>query len=193
MRSRRDLLFFIVVASLLALALVVSAQETPDMVPSTLEEVTGNPDTYRGQTVLIEGYIREFVNVDSFVLHEQAALDDDSILVINNSGTPFPPRFFRGDRVVVTGKVYGSFDMESVTAEGTAEVTPAVEGETVTDEPTEMATAEATETADADAVRVVSFEEYYAGSFPDDYNGFIVIAIDSIDDLELFQAEDEAG
>ena len=107
----------IVLLIILALPLTVSAQEaTPipeapvDPGLPTLESVTADPATYYGQTVMFEGVVAELVNVRSFVLGEGAALDDDQVLVLNNSGQEFNIGLTRDARVSVTGVIYPAFD-----------------------------------------------------------------------------------
>lgn len=86
----------------------VTAQDTTGLVPSTLEDLTADPAPYVGQTVILEGYVEDFVNVNTFVLGEAAALDNDQVLVINTSGEALPVNLFNGDSVIVTGIVHPS-------------------------------------------------------------------------------------
>src|SRR5690606_35816341 len=57
-----------------------------------------------------EGVVTEMVNIRAFVLGEGAALDDDQVLVLNNSGQEFSIELTRDARVQVTGTIYPAWD-----------------------------------------------------------------------------------
>jgi hypothetical protein len=76
----------------------------------TLESVTADPGAVYGQEVTLEGVLAEFVNVRTFVLSEGAALDDDKVLVINNTPIEFDPSLVTGERVQITGIVMPSYN-----------------------------------------------------------------------------------
>ena len=76
----------------------------------TLETVTADPGAVYGQEVTLEGVLTEFVNVRTFVLSEGAALDDDKVLVINNTPIEFDPTLVTGERVRITGIVMPSYN-----------------------------------------------------------------------------------
>jgi hypothetical protein len=76
----------------------------------TLESVTADPGAIYGQEVTLEGVLAEFVNVRTFVLSEGAALDDDKVLVINNTPIEFDPTLVTGERVRITGVVMPSYN-----------------------------------------------------------------------------------
>ncbi|MBE0703982.1 MAG: hypothetical protein IH582_12575, partial [Afipia sp.] len=98
---------FLTIASALlfsAFIVPVSAQDQP--ATTTLEEVTADSTAFWGSEITLEGVVETFLNVNMFVLSEGAALDDDRVLVINNSGQPFSPDVVLGDRVLVTGIVH---------------------------------------------------------------------------------------
>lgn len=87
---------------------VVAAQDvTPEATPDTsLETVTADTGSFVGQEVTLTGNIEEFVNPRTFVLGEGAALDDDKVLVINNSDYEWYVWIHKGLDVTVTGMVY---------------------------------------------------------------------------------------
>lgn len=99
---------------LFTLPLTVSAQDATATPPAedipTLESVTADPALYYGQEVAFEGVVAELVNTRSFVLGEGAAIDDDQVLVLNNSGQEFNIGLTRDARVLVTGVIYPAFD-----------------------------------------------------------------------------------
>lgn len=103
---------FLVIVALLALPLTVSAQEATAVADGapTLESVTADPGSYYGMEVTFEGVVVELVNIRSFVLGEGAAIDDDQVLVLNNSGQEFNIGLTRDARVRVTGTIYPAFD-----------------------------------------------------------------------------------
>jgi hypothetical protein len=90
----------------------VAAQEvTPEATPEiNLENVTANHESFYGQEVSLTGEIEEFVNPRVFVLGEGAALDDDKVLVINNSDNEWYLWIHKGLNVTVTGVVYPSIN-----------------------------------------------------------------------------------
>lgn len=75
-----------------------------------LEGVTGDPGSFWGQTITFEGVLVEYINPYSFVMGEGAALDDDRVLVINDTGMPLPANLIRGERIRVTGIVLPGID-----------------------------------------------------------------------------------
>lgn len=77
---------------------------------TTLEDLTANSDSYVGQEVTLEGVIEELLNVRTFVLGEGAALDNDQVLVINNTGQEFDLNVTRDQQVRLTGTVYPSIE-----------------------------------------------------------------------------------
>jgi len=127
----RQLLLVIGLAGMLVLGGAVLAQDAPTptapvegevpaegVVPAegeviegpTLESVTADPGAVYGQEVTLEGVLAEFVNVRTFVLSEGAALDDDKVLVINNTPIEFDPTLVTGERVRITGVVMPSYN-----------------------------------------------------------------------------------
>lgn len=79
-------------------------------VEPNLEIVTADPASFYGQEVTFEGVVTEMVNIRAFVLGEGAALDDDQVLVLNNSGQEFSIELTRDARVQVTGTIYPAWD-----------------------------------------------------------------------------------
>lgn len=171
---RKSIITVVAVLMLASLSFAAVAQDTVVGGTVTLEEVTANSADYYGQTVTLEGVLIEFVNVSSFVLGEDALLDDDRVLVINNSGNYFSRDIFRGDRVVITGVVHPS--LEARTAEMGA-VEPAAE-----------ATAEtAIGTSNSDTMDMTfedAFTYYYESGFPDDFDNFTIIEIIDMTEMQ---------
>lgn len=89
-------------------ALAQDAQPMTGM-PSTLEEVAADSPSFWGQTVMLEGMIAEFISTNIFVLHEGEAVDDDAVLVINNSGQPLPNSYIKGQAIIISGRILPSF------------------------------------------------------------------------------------
>ncbi|MBK8020783.1 MAG: hypothetical protein IPK19_04970 [Chloroflexi bacterium] len=79
------------------------------VVEGDLETVTADTPSFYGQIVTLEGVIEDFLGARMFVLGEAAVLDNDQVLVINNSGHDFAPELMQGSRVVVTGRVLPSY------------------------------------------------------------------------------------
>lgn len=93
--------------------ILTNMDPTPDDIfnlstETTLEELTTVSDEYYGRVVTVEGEIGEFVNARAFALGESATLDNDLILVVNNSNQTFPPEIMAEARVRVTGRVQPS-------------------------------------------------------------------------------------
>ena len=74
----------------------------------TLEAVTADSANWYGQVVTLEGEIGDFVNARIFSLGEGATLDNDQVLVVNNSSHAFPPEVIQEARVRVTGRIHPS-------------------------------------------------------------------------------------
>lgn len=152
---------------------VASAQDDSMRLVTTLEELTAESSEFYGETVTLEGTIMEFVNSSSFVLGEDAAIDDDRILVLNNSGEMLPIELFRGDFVVVTGIVHSSLEVHIDEMLGEAD-DDNVDSELV----------------DAMDVSTNVLNYYLTGNFPEDFDGFTVLELTSIEDVE-FVVEEE--
>lgn len=207
---RRILSTLLVLGSLL---FVVSAQDTSEM-DATLEEVTSDSASFYGQTITLNGVIIEYLNASSFVLGEDATIDDDRVLVLNNSGDVFPPELFVGEHVTLTGVVYASIQAydENLAAEDTVDD---VAGDVNTMEDTEDATdnAEPLEGAedrsqldesidepddmfnedvantlpvDLDDMNIsINLVDYYlAGHYPEEYDVYTIIEITDIEDVQ---------
>lgn len=88
-----------------------SAQDIEGMtVDGTLEDVTANSPDFYGSVVTLEGYVGEFVNSYTFSLGENATLDNDLVLVINNSSHPLRADVMVGAKIQVTGRVHPSLE-----------------------------------------------------------------------------------
>lgn len=184
---RKILLMITMVISILALSFVVGAQDDDRLIPVTLEELTENPGDYHGETVIMEGFVMEYVNVNSFVLHENATLDDDQILVINNSGSTFPADLFSGSPVIVTGVIHPSLQFSNQqendeNAEATP-VPPEATAEASTSTPEATSTPQTTDDIELDMTSS-GITRYLSGGFPDAYDSLTVIEITDIDDLD---------
>jgi hypothetical protein len=110
--NKKFMLALLAIAAILSLPFVIAAQDaTPELVPVTAGDLVGDPGLYVGQTVIIEDTISEYINPQSFLLGEDAAIGEARVLVVNTSGQPLPFTMFAGDRVVVTGVVHPSLQM----------------------------------------------------------------------------------
>lgn len=72
---------------------------------ATLESVTADPASFYGQQVTLQGVVAEFINARAFVFGEGAVLDNDQVIVINNSPQEFDLRLTLDRRVQLTGTV----------------------------------------------------------------------------------------
>lgn len=118
-------------------SVILAQDDTQD--DATLESVTADTEGYLGQEVTLEGVIAELVNVRAFVLGEGAALDDDQVLVINNSGHEFDLRVTAGQRIRVTGIVHANYVDNGLSGITTSMSTLADDADTVVvEEPLDM-------------------------------------------------------
>ncbi|MBZ0296040.1 MAG: DUF4131 domain-containing protein [Anaerolineae bacterium] len=134
---------------------------------ATLESVTADTASYIGQEVTLEGVIEELVNVRAFTLGEGAALDDDKVLVVNNSGHEFDLRITAGQRIRITGIVHPNYldnglseittNLPMVTDEAPMEMTEEPMAE-MTEEPMMEATDEAMMDVTAEATMEMTAE-----------------------------------
>jgi hypothetical protein len=76
----------------------------------SLETVTGDSAPWYGQVVTLEGEIGDFISTRMFTLGEGAALDNDQVLVVNNSTHTFPPEVMEHARIRVTGRIHPSLE-----------------------------------------------------------------------------------
>ena len=110
--NKKFIVVLMALTALLSVPFAIGAQEaTPELVPVTAGDLVGDPGLYVGQTVIIEDTISEYINPQSFLLGEDAAIGEARVLVVNTSGQPLPFTMFAGDRVVVTGVVHPSLQM----------------------------------------------------------------------------------
>lgn len=195
---RNKLLPFIMVL-VLALALMsfgaVFAQDaTPTLINNgenveilnTLEDITADSSVYFGQPVTVEGVIEELVNVRTFVLGEGAALDDDKVLVINNTGQEFGLNITRDQRVRVTGTIYpsrssGGFDQIGANS-GTNPM--------MTDDAM-MTTPMVDAMADATLTPMMSSGMIDWANFPlrDEFNDYTLLLLSSVDEIIYIQEQ----
>ncbi len=162
------------IAMVMLSMLTVSAQDDTITMVTTLEELTAESAEFYGETVTLEGTLIEFVNTSSFVLGEDAAIDDDRILIINNSGDALPIELFRGEFIVVTGVVHGSLEVHV--------------DEMMDDDPDEDMDDDEVDHIDMDG-NVLNY--YFTGNFPSDFDGFTVLEIVDVDDIQFVVEEDE--
>jgi hypothetical protein len=209
---RRNLVVLLLIC--FALPLTVSAQETTpipeapvDVGPPTLESVTADPATYYGQTVTFEGVVEELVNTRSFVLGEGAALDDDQVLVLNNSGQEFNIGLTRDARVSVTGVIYPAFDQggwDSLVPDINTGAVPMDDsagdtmGDAMATEEAGEAGAEMTATEEAEmggsdlgqmAPTGVTLSEYPIVVLQERFPSHTLLVVNSIDDIAFIEAE----
>ncbi|MBZ0292741.1 MAG: hypothetical protein K8L99_09295 [Anaerolineae bacterium] len=75
---------------------------------ANIEDVTNDSADYYGSVVTLEGEIGDFINSRMFALGEGATLDNDLVLVVNNSTQSFSPEIMKEAHVTVTGRVHPS-------------------------------------------------------------------------------------
>lgn len=90
---------------------------------ATIEEVTGDHETYYGTVVTLDGYVAEFISSNIFVLDEEATLDNDKVLVVNNSSYTLPPEIMKDAHLNITGLVHPSM---AETADGVVDNAPSL-------------------------------------------------------------------
>lgn len=166
---------------------------------NTLEDVTANATSYYGQQVTVEGFIQELVNVRIFVLGENAALDDDKVLVINNTGQEFDLRVTRDQQVRVTGTIYPSYDEGGFDQFGVVRATEEVpaEGDGVDVMPTEEMMDDAmmaTETpmddmSDDMADMSEGMSDWSSLMLREEFNNYTILVLDSVDAITYIQVQ----
>lgn len=95
------LLFFVLGAA--SLAQDAPPIEDDEADGATLESVTADPASFYGQQVTLQGVVAEFINARAFIFGEGAILDNDQVIVINNSPQEFDLRLTLDRRVQITG------------------------------------------------------------------------------------------
>lgn len=183
-----------------------------DGVP-TLELVTSEPASFYGQELTLDGVVSELVNIRSFVLGEGAALDDDQVLVLNNSGQEFSIDLTRDASVQVTGTIYPAWDQGGwdqvmmLPMGGIADVQAGTTGdqsgdvitteEAVTEE-AEMTTSEAMEETEAPLMEPnqvivpgVTLAAYPTTLLEQRFPSHTLLVIDSADDIAFVEPAPE--
>lgn len=149
---------------------------------TSLEAVTANTDDFYGDVITLEGEIGEFINLRSFALGESAALDNDLVLVLNNSNTHFDPEIVTEARVRVTGRVYPSI---TAVEEGAQTNFGAIFDEA--DENMYEPESDA-------ASRVDMLQFYYDGWLPQGFNNYTVLEILNVENVEFIElTQNEVG
>lgn len=163
------------------------AADVSDMAEdATLEGVTSNSPDYYGSVVTFEGNISEFVNSYTFVLGEDATLDNDQVLVINNASHPFNPDVMKGARVQITGRVLPS--VEAVNDGATTEYDSMFhDDEMMTDEDTseEAMTDDEMNNMAMGRYNVVQFAQN--GHLTEAYDAFTIVEIVNRDNVTIIE------
>lgn len=196
MKNRPEAIFIIVLLVAIFSG-AVFAQETPlteDMlVQTTLEDVTADSSIFYERTVALQGFVEYFLSTNVFVLHEAAALDDDKVIVINNTDI-FIADFLRaGDELVVRGIVHPSRNEMLAATEDEALIY--IELQTQEPDPS-LTTAEVAITAAlhtepmnvlVERVEVETVPDrlatFYTGVYPELFNSYTIIEITAVDGL----------
>jgi hypothetical protein len=165
----------VIIIVLVLPALFATAQEAA-IVPVTLEDLTANTDVYMGQTVILQGWLTDYLNINSLVVTENVPIDNDGVLVINNSGEPFPPEFFLGEEIIVTGVVHPSWDE----MQANSELTPTAEA-TLTPDSTE------TPAENPAMLPIDLFPGVFLENFPEAYRIYTVIEVTDLANVGLFE------
>jgi len=162
---------------------------------ANLESVTSDSESYWGSVVTLEGEVGEFVNSYVFALGESAAIDNDLVLVINNSSEPFDPRIMNEAFVTVTGRVYpsieavndgASWDFDNLFMED-------MDGDEMEDEETEDSDMEEDMMSNVDHSRIDLLSFHYDGWFAEGYENYTIIEVLNADNVtfqELGQESD---
>jgi len=127
--------------------------------------------------VIMEGFIETFLSVDAFILGENVSIDNDQVLVINNTGRSLPRDLFTGANIVITGVVRPSYD-DVASGSMTVDVMP-------------MDVAMQTELALLNEANMgaTSYGMYYTGLFPSDYFGYTIIELTDVTTLAFLPTE----
>lgn len=166
-------------------------------VEPNLEIVTADPASFYGQEVTFEGVVTELVNIRAFVLGEGAALDDDQVLVLNNSGQEFSIELTRDARVQVTGTIYPAWDQggwDQVMMLPMGGMNDLQTGTTTDDQSGEMeATEEATEEPMAEpmssngAMSGITLASFPMAVLETRFPSHTLLVIDSPDDIAILE------
>jgi len=147
---------------------------------ATIQSVTTSSDDFYGSVVTLEGEIGEFINVRAFALGESAAIDNDLVLVVNNSSQDFDPRIVMESFVRVTGRVHPSIEAIENGAQTDF-------GALFTDDGMYMAQSDAQS-------RPNMLDFYYSGWLPNGFNNYTVIEVLNVENVEFLElGQDEIG
>jgi hypothetical protein len=78
------------------------------VVGQNVGDITGDPGSFYGQTVTLQGNISDFLSTNVFVLSDASAVNAN-VLVINNSGQPLPNSYVQGQDIIVSGRIHPSY------------------------------------------------------------------------------------
>lgn len=163
----------------------------------TLEMVTANSDEYYDTQVTLDGQIVVFLSSQIFVLGEETAIDDDRVLVVNNSGEDLPPLLIAGLNARVTGIVLPSYsEILEAAEEGEVDLTL---DETLEEQPEEQEQGEDTPLFSEEELNVMGelmetddfTEIVYAGWLPEEYDVYTIIVLEDVELLLSDPTEQE--
>lgn len=179
---------------------------------TSLEELTSGTEQFVGQRVSFEGVIESLANVKILVVGEGAVIDDDRVLVVNQTNEEFDLSFSEGARVYVTGVFQPSIQAQmdnAVTARDSA-VTPLPDGATaeadvdapdvpdlnetpatpsLTQQPDMDVTIEATQETQTDLEsEIFSLQSLLDETQLEQYRNYTIVELTSLSDLTLVVA-----
>lgn len=205
---KKQIMFIVLALAVMPLsfAFAQEATEAPSTenveFQTTLEDLTANSADFYGQQVTIEGTIENLLNVRTFVLGEAVAVDNDQVLVINNTGEEFDFRVMDGQMARLTGTVYPSINeggmgqlMSGTTDMSVSTVEP---GMMATEE---MMTPDMAMTEEMAATAMPTMEpgmtdvdesgriDFSTMLLPEEYNVYTIIVLDSLDSLTFIEQQ----
>lgn len=145
---------------------------TSGAIDITLEEIAGNSEEYFGQRVTVEGNVETFLNAKSFILGEEAIIDNDQLIVFNMTNETFDLQVSNDVQVVVTGVILPSLTFH----------------EDGIDEATYWQPMEDIHEMMNFVVDPLQF--YYSGGLEDQYDVYTVLVVEDVQNINVLSEDD---
>lgn len=143
-----------------------------DAIESSLEEIAGNSEDFFGQRVTLEGNIETFINAKTFILGEEAIVDNDQLIVFNMTNETFDLEVSNDAQVILTGVILPSFTFKQDGVDETIYWQPLV----AIDEMMNF------------VVNPLQF--FYDGELEDQYDVYTVLVVEDVQNINVLSDDD---
>lgn len=150
----------------------IEMDTTSGAIDTTLEEIAGNSEDFFGQRVTVEGNVGSFLNAKSFILDEEAIIDNDQLIVFNMTNETLDLQVSNDVRIIVTGVILPSLTFREGGVDASTYWQPM--------EPI----------AERMNFVVDPLQFYYNGGLEDQYDVYTVLVIEDVQNINVLSDDD---